>query len=75
MQGKFDFQVLVPVGADFQFVFAEPVGISVKNTVNLELVRNVEFLQPGPDCEEFVTLLRVEKDGAPQVVNGLCLYG
>jgi len=75
MQGKFDFQVLVPVGTDFQFAFADPVGIPVKNTVNLKLVRNVESLQPGPDCEEFVPSLRVEKDGAPQVVNGLCLGG
>jgi hypothetical protein len=36
-------------------------------------VRDVEFFQSGPDCEKFVSSLRVEPYLAAQVIDGFCL--
>ena len=46
---KLDFQVFVPVGVDFQFPFADPLGIVFINIFYLEVVFEVKFFQSGPD--------------------------
>jgi hypothetical protein len=46
---EFDFQVLVPVGIDFEFSFTNPFGIIFVNAFNFKVVLEVEFFQSGPD--------------------------
>jgi hypothetical protein len=46
---KFDFQILVPVGVDFESPFTNPLGIIFINVLNFEIVLKVEFFQSGPD--------------------------
>ncbi len=70
---KLDFQVLVPVGIDFQFSFPYPLGIILNNAFDLKIVRNVEFFQSDPDCKEFVPSLGIEPDLALQIIHGLGL--
>jgi hypothetical protein len=53
-------QILVPIRVDFQFSFPDPFGITLNNRYDFKLVRNIEFLQSGPDCEEFVASFRVK---------------
>ena len=48
---KLNFQVLVPVGVDFQFSFLNPLGIILNDAPDLKLVLNIEFFQSGPDCK------------------------
>lgn len=46
---EFDLQVLVPVGVDFKFAFADPFGIILINIFDFKIVFQVEFFQSGPD--------------------------
>ena len=46
---KFNFQVLVPVGADLEFAFPYPFGIVFVNIFYFKVVFQVEFFQSGPD--------------------------
>jgi hypothetical protein len=62
LDGKLYFQILVPVGIDFQFSFANPLGIILNNTLDFKIVGNVEFFQSDPDCKQFMPSLRVEPD-------------
>ncbi len=59
---KFNFQVLVPVGIDFQLSFPDPLGIKLNDAPDLKLVLNIEFFQSGPDCKKFVPSLGIEPD-------------
>jgi hypothetical protein len=59
---EFDFQVLVPVGIDFQLSFPDPLGIKLDDTLYFKVVLNLEFFQSGPDCEKFVPSLGIEPD-------------
>lgn len=68
---KFHFQILVPIRVDFEFSFSNPFGIILNNASDFKIVRNVEFLQSGPDCEEFVASFRVKPDLTTQILNGL----
>ena len=43
----------------------------LNNTLDLEIIRDVKFLQSGPDCKEFVASFRVEPDLAFQILHGL----
>lgn len=70
---KLDFQVLVPVGIDFQFSFPYPLGIALNNASDFKIVRNIEFFQSGPDCKEFMPSLGIEPDLALQIIHGLGL--
>jgi hypothetical protein len=51
LNGKLDFQILIPVGIDLQFAFTNPLGIILNDALDFKVVRNVEFFQSGPDCE------------------------
>jgi hypothetical protein len=46
---EFDLQVLVPVGIDLEFAFADPLGIVLINIFDFKVVFQVEFFQSGPD--------------------------
>lgn len=73
LNGEGDLQVLVPVGAYRQSSFPDPSRVILNNAGNLEVVRNVEFFQSGPDCEEFVSSFRVEPHLTAQVVHSFGL--
>ena len=60
LDGKFDFQILVPVRIRFQLTFPNPLGVILINILNFEVVRDVEFFQSGPDCKGDMASLRVE---------------
>jgi len=46
---KFDFKILVPIGIDFQFSFANPFGIVFVDILYFEVMLKIEFFQSGPD--------------------------
>jgi hypothetical protein len=46
---EFDLQVLVPVGTDLQFAFADPFCIVFIDAFDFKRVCDVEFFQSGPD--------------------------
>ena len=46
---EFDLQVLVPVGIDLEFAFADPFGIVLIDIFDFKVVFQVEFFQSGPD--------------------------
>ena len=46
---KLDFQILVPVGIDFQFPLTDPFGIIFINVLDFKIVFDIEFFQSGPD--------------------------
>ena len=46
---EFDFQVLVPVGVNFEFACSDPFGIILVNIFDLKVMFQVEFFQSGPD--------------------------
>jgi hypothetical protein len=48
---KFDLQIFVPIGIDLQLSFPDPLGIKLNDTLNLEVVLNLEFFQSDPDCK------------------------
>ena len=73
LNGKGYLEVLVPVGIHRQFSFPDPLRIVLDNAFDLEVVRDVEFFESGPDCKEFVASLRVEPDLAAQIFHRLCL--
>jgi hypothetical protein len=73
LNSKFDLQILVPVGIDFQFSFPNPLGIILDDTFDFEFERNVEFFQSGPDCKKFMPSLRIEPDFTAQLIHSLCL--
>jgi hypothetical protein len=39
----------VPVRGEFEFSFADPLGIVFNDAFDIILVRDVEFFQPDPD--------------------------
>jgi hypothetical protein len=51
LNGKSDFQILVPIGIDFEFTFTEPLSIILNDAFNLEVVVDLEFIQSEPDCK------------------------
>jgi hypothetical protein len=59
---KFDFQIFVPVGIDFQLSFFNPLGIILDDASDLKFLLNIEFFQSGPDCKKFVPSLGIEPD-------------
>jgi hypothetical protein len=59
---KLNFEVLVPVGIDFQLSFFDPLGIILNDAPDLKLVLNIKFFQSGPDCKKFVPSLGIEPD-------------
>lgn len=70
---KFDFQVLIPVGIDFQLSFSDPLGIILDDTLNFKVVLNLEFFQSEPDCKKLVPSLGIEPDLTLEVIHGLGL--
>ena len=46
---ELDFQILVPVGTDFEFSFPDPFGIVFVDVFYFEFVFDIEFFQSGPD--------------------------
>jgi hypothetical protein len=46
---ELDFQILVPVGIDLEFAFADPLGIILIDIFYFKFVFQVEFFQSGPD--------------------------
>lgn len=71
LNGELHLEILVPIRVDFQSSFPDPFGIALNDRNDLKMVRNIEFLQSGPDCEEFVPSFRVKPIPAAQIVNGL----
>ena len=71
MNRELHLEILVPVRVDSQLSFPYPFGITLNDGYDFKLVRNIEFLQPGPDREEFVPSFRVKPILAAQIVNGL----
>ncbi len=49
LDGKLDFQVLVPVCVDLQFALANPLGVVLIDVLDFEMMVEVEFFQSGPD--------------------------
>ncbi len=49
LYGKLDFQILVPVGIDFESSFPDPFCVVFINIFDDEVVFEVEFCQSGPD--------------------------
>jgi hypothetical protein len=49
LNGKFNLQILVPVGIDLQFSFPNPLRIVFVNVFHLKIVGNVEFFQSCQD--------------------------
>ena len=49
LNGKLNFQVLVPVGIDLQFSLPDPLGIILVDILDFKIVLNVELFQSGPD--------------------------
>ena len=49
LNGKFNFQILVPVGIDLQLSFPNPLRVVFVNVFDLKLVGNVEFFQSCQD--------------------------
>ena len=71
MDGEFFLQVLVPIRIDFQFAFPDPLCVVLDDALALEVVLDFEFLESGPDCEEFVPSFGVEPDLAAEIIDGL----
>jgi hypothetical protein len=46
---ELDFEVLVPIGIDFQFAFTDPLGIVFINVLNFKIVLEIEFFQSCQD--------------------------
>ena len=70
---KFDLEILVPVRIWLQFTLSYPPGIVFVDIFGLEVMHDVEFFQSGPDCEKFVSSLRVEPYLPAKVVDSLGL--
>lgn len=51
LYGKLDLAFAVPFGTDFEFAFADPLGIILNDATDFEFVVDLEFVQSGPDCE------------------------
>lgn len=51
LNGKFDLSLFVPLRRGFEFSLPDPLGIQLNNTFDFKVMRNLEFLQSGPDCE------------------------
>ena len=49
LDGEFDFQVPVPVGADLQFAVTNPLGVVFIDVLDFESVLDVEFF---PSCQD-----------------------
>jgi len=73
LYSEFDLALPVPLGADLEFAFTDPLGVVLNDAPNFEFVVNLEFVQSGPDCEEFVPSLGVEKDLTLEIVHRLGL--
>jgi hypothetical protein len=69
LDGKLDFFVFIPVGIDGEFALANPVSVKEDNVPDLELVRNVKFLQSSLDCVMLVASLRIQPVLAPQIIH------
>jgi hypothetical protein len=48
---KFDLEVLVPIGIDFELSIPDPPGVKPDDALYLEVVGDIEFFQSGPDCK------------------------
>jgi len=70
---ELDFSLPVPCRADLQLAFPNPLRIVLDNALDLETGFDAEFLQSGPDCEEFVPSLRIEPHTASQIMHRLGL--
>ncbi len=69
LHGELYFQVLVPVGIDFKLSFPDPLSVIFDNALDFKIVRDVEFFQSGPDCEEFVASFSIEPDLTAQIIH------
>ena len=49
LHGKFNFQILIPVGIDFQPAFPDPFGVVFINVFDDKVVLNTEFFQSCQD--------------------------
>ena len=49
LDGKFDLQVLVPIGTDLETTFANPLGVILVDGSNFKIVFDTEFFQSSPD--------------------------
>ena len=51
LNGEFDLEILVPVGAHREFSFPDPLRVVLDDALDFKLVLDVEFFQSGPDCK------------------------
>jgi hypothetical protein len=73
LHSEFDLAFTVPLGIDFEFALADPLGVVLNDAPNFEFVVDLEFVQSGPDCKEFVPSLGIEKDLTLETVHRLGL--
>ena len=73
LYSEFDLALPVPLGTDLEFAFTDPLGVVLNDAPNFEFVVDLEFVQSGPDCKEFVPSLGVEKDLTLEIVHRLGL--
>lgn len=71
LNSELNLQVFVPIRAYLQFPFPDPLRVVLNDTFNFKIIRDVEFLQSDPDCEQFVPSLRIKPHLAPKVVDRL----
>ncbi len=49
LDGKFDFQIFIPLGTDLQPPFTDPFRIILINGCYFKVMIDIEFFQSGPD--------------------------
>jgi len=57
---KLGLHVLVPVAVYFQLSVFDPLSIILDDTFYFKVCLNIKFLQPEPDCEQFMASFRVQ---------------
>jgi len=62
LHGELYLSVFVPVGADLELTFPDPLRVVLDDAFYFKVVRDVEFLHSGPECKEFVPSFGVEPD-------------
>lgn len=71
MNGEFNLAVLIPVRADLELAFSNPLGIVLNDAFDFKFVIEVEFLLSEPDSEQFVPSFSIEPDLAAQILHRL----
>jgi len=74
LNGKLNFQVIVPIRVYLEFPLPDPLGIILNYTFAFEVVLDIEFVQSDPDCKKFMPSFRIEPHFAVKVIDSLGLH-